>query len=100
MAVSCEDVRFDDEAALHVWVSSEWGERVSCGKCGSALVWRTRDGSHQSVSVQAFADPAGYPLASEIFIDDKPGSYAFVGDHERLSRAEVMARYADGKEAQ
>ena len=100
IAVTCEDVVLDDPSQLNVWISSDWGERVSCVTCGSTLIWRMRDGSHNSVSVQAFDDPSRFPLETEIFIDDKPAGYDFMGDHDRLTSAEVMARYAGGKEAE
>lgn len=99
IAVSCSDVSFDDMDAINIWHSSDWGQRVSCKTCGSALVWQMRDGSHHSVSIQAFDDPARFPLASEIFTDEKPAGFDFAGTHERLTRAETMAKYAPKPEA-
>lgn len=98
MGVSCDAVHYDDESALNIWVSSDWGERVSCKICSSPLEWRMRNGAHHSVSAQAFDDPSSFPMKSEIFIDDKPASYDFSGDHERLTRAEVMAKYGSQTE--
>jgi len=76
MAVSATDVVFSDASPLKVYDSSDWGERVFCSTCGSTLVWQTKDGT------------------SEIFIDSKPDAFAFVGDHARLTKADVMAKYA------
>jgi len=94
MAVSATDVVFSDAAPLKVYDSSDWGERVFCSTCGSTLVWQTKDGAHKSVSAAAFDNPNAFPLTSEIFIDRKPDAFAFVGDHARLTKADVMAKYA------
>lgn len=91
-------VTFNDDAPLGIYRSSEWGERVFCKSCGSSLVWRSQDGAHQHVSVQAFDDPARYPLTTEIFIDSKPDSYSFAGSHRTMTGAEVMAMFAPQQE--
>lgn len=93
MGVSCKNVSFDNPDAVSIWISSDWGERLFCATCGSTLLWRMRDGSHTSVSAHLFDDPSRFPMRSEIFIDDKPSGYNFAGDHERLTRAEVMAKF-------
>jgi hypothetical protein len=35
-------------------------------------------------------------LAEEIFIDEKPGYYDFAGERDRLTAAEVRAKYSPG----
>ena len=99
MGVSCKDVSFDDETKVSVGLSSDHGQRLFCADCGSALMWQMWDCSHSSVSAQLFEDPAQFPLRSEIFVDDKPDGYDFAGQHERLTRAEVMAKYAPKQDA-
>ncbi|MFV0291758.1 MAG: GFA family protein [Paracoccus sp. (in: a-proteobacteria)] len=91
-------VTFNEEAPLGIYRSSEWGERVFCQACGSSLVWRTRDGQQQVVSIQVFDDPSRFPVVSEIFIDRKPDGYNFAGTHETMTEAEVMAQYAPKEE--
>ncbi|MDO5632856.1 MAG: GFA family protein [Paracoccus sp. (in: a-proteobacteria)] len=81
-------------APLGVWQSSDWGERMFCQTCGSSLFWRTHDGAQYVVSVQCFDDPARFPLETEIFIDDKPASYALAGPHKTMTGAEFMAMFA------
>ena len=41
-------------------------------------------------------DEAFLPLAEEIFIDEKPGYYAFDAESEKLTGAEVKAKYGIG----
>jgi len=44
--------------------------------------------------VGVFDDPSPFVLDEEMFVDDKPDGYALAGDHPRLTKAEVMAKYA------
>jgi len=85
--------RFDDETALGVYRSSEWGERLFCRTCGSSILWRSVDGRHQAVPVSLIGDPAGLAFTTEIFIDAKPDHYAFAGDRTRMTAAEVIAAF-------
>ena len=87
-------VVFDEGSPVGSYKGSEWGERIFCKKCGSSLVWQTQDGAHQSVSIQAFDDPAQFALTSQIFIDRKPRCYALANETEDMTEAEVMAKYA------
>ena len=96
MAVGCENVTFQNEAAVGVYSSSEWGERCFCKACGSTLMWRSKDGEHQAVSVQTFADPGSFRFASQIFIDEKPASYSFAETTRNMTGAEVMAAFSGG----
>ena len=41
--------------------------------------------------VGAFDDTDSFALNAEIFIDRKPASYDFAGDHPRLTEAETIA---------
>jgi hypothetical protein len=43
-----------------------------------------------------FPDDALLPLDEEIFIDEKRDYYAFAGDAEKLTGAEVMAKFNVG----
>jgi len=45
--------------------------------------------------VGTFNDQSDFRMTTEFFIDRKPGSYEFAGDHERLTEAETLAKYAD-----
>lgn len=90
--------RFADEAALGVYRSSEWGERVFCKSCGSSILWRSADGKHQSVPVALLDDLEGLTFTTEIFIDEKPAYYNFTGERTRMFGAEVMAAFGDDTE--
>jgi hypothetical protein len=95
LSVHCgTSVVFADGAPLQRYVSSDWAERVFCGRCGSSLVWQMRDGSSQIVSIQAFDDPGRFVLESQIYVDQKPDNYALANKTEMLTEAEVIAKYA------
>ncbi|WP_062229272.1 GFA family protein [Aureimonas frigidaquae] len=98
MCVPCgTDVAVEDGASLKSFASSQWGERVFCGNCGTSLFWRMQDGSATMVSLHAFDDGTPFRFAEEIFIDEKPGLYAFANDTRKLTGAQVMAAFASGQ---
>ena len=84
--------RFEDETALGVYRSSDWGERLFCKTCGSSILWRSVDGQFQSVPAALIGDP-DMPFKTEIFIEDKPAYYDFAGERTRMTGAEVMAAF-------
>jgi hypothetical protein len=95
MAVPCGEVKVVDEAALGVYPSSDWAERVFCRSCGSSLFWRLRGrGGPVAVSMQSFDDLSPFTFAEEIFIDEKPSLYAFAGERPRKTGAQVVAEFA------
>ncbi|MBS7699229.1 MULTISPECIES: GFA family protein [unclassified Chelatococcus] len=96
MTVPCAEITVADESALGVYPSSEWGERLFCKTCGTSLMWRLRgqQGGNVAVSMQSFDDKSSFVFAEEIFIDEKPDLYSFVGDRPRKTGAEIMAEFA------
>ena len=83
-----KDIAIEGEASLGRYVSSDIGERQFCAACGSTLFWRKRDGSMVEVALGAFDDPSGLPLRTELFIDAKPDSYSFAGEHRLITEAQ------------
>jgi hypothetical protein len=81
-------------AALGVYISSDWGERCFCKTCGSTLLWRMRDGSHQVVAAQSFEDPGQFKLTSEIYVDENPGNYSFANATKKMTGAEFLASFS------
>lgn len=81
-----------------IFRSSEWGERLFCPACGTHIAYRNQDGSFLGINPMIFDPPLTGKFTMEVFIDDKPDTYAFVGDHPRLTGAEVMELMAPGSE--
>ena len=91
-------VEFDGVQAdgpVNWFQSSEWGERGSCSKCGSAMFWRLQDGgAHFTVTLGSLDDRKRIaPIDRHIFIDAMPHHYDFSDTAERLTGAQVMALF-------
>ena len=90
---------FENEDAIGVYGSSDWGERGFCAKCGTSLFWRMRDGSMWNVNAGTFDDLSDMDLGTQIYIDEKPGFYDFAQQTPKLTGAEVIALFTqDGDE--
>ncbi len=103
MAVNCgasNTIVLEGKDAIGIYKASDHGERVFCTRCGSSLIWRMADGSHASVSAQAFDDPSVFTMTSEIFVDEQPDNYAFANDTRRLTGPEVIALFTQQQEPQ
>ena len=94
MSVHCDSVEITDAAALGVYASSEWAERLFCRTCGTSLLWRMPGKSAAAVSLAAFDDASAFAFTEEIFIDEKPALYAFANETEKKTGPEVMAAFA------
>lgn len=78
--------------------SSEWAERGFCQRCGSGLFFRMTRGTYAgntSVSLGSLEDRSGITLAKEFFIDEKPETYAFAGERDCMTAAQIMAAFGD-----
>lgn len=99
VTVPTEKVSWSNEAQIGLLQSSEWAERAWCRRCGSPLYYRvTEEGAMfggTEIPIGLFDDPNGFTLTNEIYIDEKPDSFAFVGDkHQKLTRAECVEKFA------
>ena len=83
-----------------VYKSSEWGERVFCSKCGTHLFANAPAYGYFGVSAGTLEDDdkAKLEMESEIFIDKKPGYYAFTGEQKRMTEAEFLSMMTGGSE--
>ena len=77
------------------WQSSDWAERASCARCGSALFYRLVPTDEHFVALGAFDDQAGWRMAKQIFTDRRPAHYAFANRTEEMTEAEVIAASRD-----
>jgi hypothetical protein len=83
--------------AISRYQSSSWGERGFCARCGSNLFYRLKKSDRYYVSMGAFEDQTHFELADEIYIEEKPSAYDFVGHHPRLTREEFLASLQPGE---
>jgi hypothetical protein len=82
-----------------VYTSSSWAERGFCRDCGSTLFYRVTAGKSAGYTAMAAGtldSLDGLSVSHEVFADGTGGAYTLAGDHERLTGAETMAKYAGG----
>ncbi len=93
LSVQCgSQVEIAGEAHVTRYRSSRWAERGFCARCGSHLFYRYVPADGYAFAAGLFPDDALLTLSEEIFIDEKPGYYAFAGEAEKLTGAEVIAK--------
>ena len=90
-SASVGKVEFTGEENIARFGSSAWAERGFCKTCGTNLFYRLKETDHYIMCMGTFDDQAQFKLAGEIYIDEKPASYEFAGDHPRLTGEEFMA---------
>ena len=84
-------VVFSGEENISRFSSSDWAERGFCSKCGCNLFYYLKEADHYIMCVGSFEDQTPFKLTGEIYIDEKPSSYDFAGDHPRQTGDEFMA---------
>lgn len=90
-AVGVDQVNFEGQDSITVYDSSEWAECGFCKHCGSSLYYRLKEADHCVVCTGLFADQSAFNMTGEIYIDENPGGYGFVGDHPRMTGDEFLA---------
>ena len=91
---------FENDAHLGAYRSSDWAERVFCKNCGSSLVWRmANDHAHAAISAGAVHLPDDTAFTLQVFIDEKPGYYAFANKTKEMTGAELIAAFNSGEGA-
>lgn len=94
LAVHCgPHVRVDGADKVGVYASSEWAERAFCQQCGSHLYYKLLATGEYFVPAGLF-DSDDFELASQIYIDRKPGYYAFANRTPMLTEQQVIERFA------
>ena len=98
LAVDCgKDVLFEGDDNITVYSSSNWADRGFCSHCGTHLFYRLK-ASGQYIMPAGLFEKLDYDFDHQIFIDRKPGWYAFENDTKDMTEAEVFAKYAPGGE--
>lgn len=94
LAVHCgDDVRIEGQEAIALFKSSDWAERAFCSKCGTHLFYRLIGTNEYAVPVGLFQDGTNFRFTEQIFVDKQPSYYEFANRTNRLTEAEVFAKY-------
>lgn len=87
-----DDIRIDGGGKLKAYRSSEWAERAFCAECGTHLFYHLLPANKYFLSAWLFEEASGMEFKRQIFIDRKPGNYAFANDNETLTEAQVFGK--------
>ena len=97
VTVLAEDIDISGKEHIVSRRTSAWASRSHCGVCSSPLWYRHDRGiddcGNYEIPIGLLEDANGLTLEREIFIDRKPDSFEFAGDHQRLTEAETLAIY-------
>jgi hypothetical protein len=91
LVISSRTVSFTGEDHIKRYQSSDWAERAFCSDCGSNLFYRLKQPETFFLPMGLFDDQSKFTLVDEIYIDNKPQGYDFVGEHPRLTEKEFLA---------
>lgn len=99
LAVTVPDAGVIWSGAEHIarFQSSAWAERGWCMRCGSSLFYKTTDATlfpiEWEIPLGLFDAPNGMTMTREIYVDQKTDSFAYAGEREQLTEAQVLALY-------
>lgn len=94
LAVHCgPDVHFQGAEHITVYASSPWAERAFCNQCGTHLYYKLLATGDFFVPAGLF-EPEDFELATQIYIDKKPGYYSFANQTPVLTEQQVIEQYA------
>lgn len=94
LAAHCgTDVHFEGSEHIGIYDSSEWARRAFCQRCGTHLYYQLLGTGEYFIPAGTF-EQQDFVLASQIYIDRKPGYYDFANDTPRLTEQQVIEQYA------
>ena len=89
-----ESLVYSKQDSVHVYDSSEWGQRVICAHCGTFLFWQSKDMSYVCANVFALeVNLAEFAMNMEVYIDQKPALYQFANTTQQLTGEQLMAMF-------
>lgn len=89
------NVQFAGEDNIGIFNSSDWAERGFCKQCGSALFYRLKQNGQLIMAAGIFNNLEGFVFDHEVFIDEKPGFYAFANKTHQMTGKEVFDYFAN-----
>ncbi len=94
MTIDCgTDVSFTGEEDIGTFDSSQWAERGFCRSCGSHLFYRLKQTGQTMLPASLINPDDTIVFDHQVFIDEKPGYYAFANKTEDWTGAEVFAKF-------
>ncbi len=98
LSVTTAGLSLGESEHLIVFDSSEWAERGFCRVCGTNIFYHVKETTEYDINTGTFDDASSFKMIGEIFVDQKPATYEFAGDHPRLTGAEAIERFFSSEE--
>lgn len=92
-----EHVAFTGEDAIGIYESSAWAERGFCKHCGTHLFYRMKNSTYWNLPLGLLEGSGDFRFQAQIFIDSKPGCYEFANPTEKMTEAEVIAKFGESQ---
>lgn len=95
-AVQCgTKVEIEGEEKIKIYESSSWASRGFCSDCGTHLFYKLKKTGDYNMPVGIFQNLTGLEMDTQYFSDQRPAYYCFSNDTKEMTRAEVMAYFAE-----
>lgn len=95
-AVQCgTDIEFQGEEFVTTYESSSWASRGFCTTCGTHLFFKFKESGDYNMPVGLFPNLEGLEMSMQYFSDQRPSYYCFTKQTKEMTRAEIMAYFAD-----
>lgn len=102
LSVRARDLAVEGEDAVRAYRASDWGERATCGTCGSILWWKMQGRPPAYIVLGLIEDQAAFRIGEEIFVDHRPAWLAPFDGAGQSTEAEEQAKltaYLERKDA-
>jgi len=94
MEIDCgQAVKFESEAQVAIYASSDWAERAFCRNCGTHLFYRLKQTGQHIVPIGLFDNAPELVFEHQVFVDEKPSFYSFANETHNMTGAEVFAMF-------
>ena len=85
-------IQVEGQEKVKAYRSSSWAERAFCADCGTHLYYHLLPNDHHMLAAGLFDESVGFAFTRQIFVDKKPGNYAFANATEQLTEAQVFSK--------
>ncbi|MDO6565463.1 GFA family protein [Alteromonas sp. 1_MG-2023] len=79
---------------IKIHPSSEWASRGFCGNCGSHLFYMLNETGEYNIPVGIFQGLDGLEMDMQYFSDQRPNYYCFSNTTKEMTKADIMAYFA------
>ncbi len=88
------DISITGDEKITIYDSSEWADRGFCKGCGTHLFYRLKQNQQYILPAGLFGDDHDFLFDHQVFVDEQPGYYQFANDTEKMTGAELFAKFA------